>query len=201
MTAPEIPGPSLLSCNLNLYVRPLSPRSSTSRFITGPYVTSICGTTNQLREGAASLSGGSFSFHFLRPSYQDDAVPDFTGENCQSRGAVVEEPAKRNVLHGVLYLKAHRNAFKTMLSPLPPEPQRPVCPASTSALSSATWRSFCFFCAVLLATASPTSLRRRSNTCSSSRTTLFLRMAQAALFSRVCPSTSSYRSSPLTDTV
>ena len=37
---------------------------------------------------------------------------DFTGKNCQLREAVVEELAKGNVLHGVLYPKVHGNGFE-----------------------------------------------------------------------------------------
>ncbi|KAH8993853.1 subtilisin-like protein [Lactarius hatsudake] len=44
---------------------------------TCPWVTSVGGTTGYNPEIAASLSGGGFSVHFSRPSYQDDAVPTF----------------------------------------------------------------------------------------------------------------------------
>ncbi|KAH8987016.1 subtilisin-like protein [Lactarius akahatsu] len=44
---------------------------------TCPWVTSVGGTTGYNPEIAASLSGGGFSVHFPRPSYQDDAVPTF----------------------------------------------------------------------------------------------------------------------------
>ncbi|KAH9058057.1 subtilisin-like protein [Lactarius vividus] len=42
-----------------------------------PWVTSVGGTTSQLPEVAASLSGGGFSNYFLRPDYQDDVVGIF----------------------------------------------------------------------------------------------------------------------------
>jgi len=43
----------------------------------GPYVTSVGGTTGEDPEVAAMLSGGGFSNHFRRESYQDDAVLTF----------------------------------------------------------------------------------------------------------------------------
>ncbi|KAH8990414.1 subtilisin-like protein [Lactarius hatsudake] len=42
-----------------------------------PWVTAVGGTTSQLPEVAASLSGGGFSNYFRRPNYQDDAVDNF----------------------------------------------------------------------------------------------------------------------------
>ncbi|KAH9159455.1 subtilisin-like protein [Lactarius sanguifluus] len=44
---------------------------------TCPWVTSVGGTTGYDPEIAASLSGGGFSVHFPRPSYQNNAVPTF----------------------------------------------------------------------------------------------------------------------------
>ncbi|KAF8260657.1 subtilisin-like protein [Lactarius quietus] len=44
---------------------------------TCPYVTSVGGTTKQLPEEAAPISGGGFSNHFPRPEFQDEAVPTF----------------------------------------------------------------------------------------------------------------------------
>jgi len=44
---------------------------------TCPYVTAVGGTTNYMPEVAASLSGGGFSNYFLRPPYQQLAVPTF----------------------------------------------------------------------------------------------------------------------------
>ncbi|KAF8270097.1 peptidase S8/S53 domain-containing protein [Lactarius quietus] len=43
----------------------------------GPYVTSVGGTTGKDPEVAASTSGGGFSNHFVRPIYQNPAVPTF----------------------------------------------------------------------------------------------------------------------------
>ncbi|KAF8266419.1 subtilisin-like protein [Lactarius quietus] len=64
-----------------------------------PYVTSVGGTTggttSKSRETAADLSGGGFSNHFRRPSYQDEVVPKFLEQlgsqyagmyNAQGRG-------------------------------------------------------------------------------------------------------------------
>ncbi len=47
-----------------------------STVFAGPFVTSVGGTTGN-PEVAAPLSGGGFSMYFLRPPYQDDAVPTF----------------------------------------------------------------------------------------------------------------------------
>ncbi|KAH9031406.1 subtilisin-like protein [Lactarius deliciosus] len=44
---------------------------------TCPWVTSVGGTTGYNPEIAAGLSGGGFSAHFPRPSYQNNAVPTF----------------------------------------------------------------------------------------------------------------------------
>ncbi|KAH9173729.1 peptidase S8/S53 domain-containing protein [Lactarius sanguifluus] len=44
---------------------------------TCPYVTAVGGTTSFMPEVAASLSGGGFSEYFLRPWYQQQAVPTF----------------------------------------------------------------------------------------------------------------------------
>ncbi|KAF8261294.1 subtilisin-like protein [Lactarius quietus] len=44
---------------------------------TCPWVTSVGGTTGSDPEVAAGLSGGGFSDYFLRPLYQDRAVPPF----------------------------------------------------------------------------------------------------------------------------
>ncbi|KAH9011948.1 subtilisin-like protein [Lactarius deliciosus] len=44
---------------------------------TCPWVTSVGGTTGYNPEVAASISGGGFSAHFPRPSYQNNAVPPF----------------------------------------------------------------------------------------------------------------------------
>ncbi len=43
---------------------------------TGPYVTSVGGTTGDI-EIAAGISGGGFSNYFPRPEYQDNSVPTF----------------------------------------------------------------------------------------------------------------------------
>ena len=44
---------------------------------TGPWVTSVGGTTGAYPEVAAKISGGGFSLYFPRPPYQDLAVPTF----------------------------------------------------------------------------------------------------------------------------
>ncbi|KAI9442650.1 subtilisin-like protein [Lactarius indigo] len=44
---------------------------------TCPYVTAVGGTTGEVEEVAAVISGGGFSNHFERPDYQDQAVGDF----------------------------------------------------------------------------------------------------------------------------
>ncbi|KAH9044099.1 subtilisin-like protein [Lactarius deliciosus] len=44
---------------------------------TCPYVTAVGGTTSFMPEVAAGLSGGGFSEYFLRPPYQQQAVPTF----------------------------------------------------------------------------------------------------------------------------
>jgi len=51
--------------------------------LTGPWVTTVGGTTNN-PEVAARLSGGGFSNYFPRPRYQDDAVATFL-ENLGSQ--------------------------------------------------------------------------------------------------------------------
>ncbi|KAH9165954.1 peptidase S8/S53 domain-containing protein [Lactarius sanguifluus] len=47
---------------------------------TCPFVTAIGGTTSFMPEVAASLSGGGFSEYFLRPAYQQQAVPTFLND-------------------------------------------------------------------------------------------------------------------------
>ncbi|KAH9165958.1 peptidase S8/S53 domain-containing protein [Lactarius sanguifluus] len=47
---------------------------------TCPYVTAVGGTTSFMPEVAASLSGGGFSEYFLRPAYQQQAVPTFLND-------------------------------------------------------------------------------------------------------------------------
>ncbi|KAH9044202.1 subtilisin-like protein [Lactarius hengduanensis] len=44
---------------------------------TCPYVTAVGGTTDFLPEVAASFSSGGFSDYFVRPPYQEEAVPTF----------------------------------------------------------------------------------------------------------------------------
>ena len=44
---------------------------------TGPFVTSVGGTTQVKPEIAASFSGGGFSNYFARPSYQNIAADDY----------------------------------------------------------------------------------------------------------------------------
>ncbi|KAI9442667.1 subtilisin-like protein [Lactarius indigo] len=44
---------------------------------TCPYVTAVGGTTGEVEEVAAVISGGGFSNHFERPEYQDQAVGEF----------------------------------------------------------------------------------------------------------------------------
>ena len=43
----------------------------------GPYVTSVGGTTKFLPEAAANLSGGGFSWYFDTPEYQRRAVAKY----------------------------------------------------------------------------------------------------------------------------
>ena len=43
-------------------------------WFTGPHVTSVGGTTNFRPEMAANISGGGFSYFFVRPDYQDATV-------------------------------------------------------------------------------------------------------------------------------
>ena len=87
---PEFPS----SCTCGVSSSKHDPSASTSRSIhhygfTGPWVTSIGGTTGLNLEAAASISGGGFSSYFLRPEYQEIAVPkflqDYLGNNYQSR--------------------------------------------------------------------------------------------------------------------
>ncbi|KAH9164909.1 subtilisin-like protein [Lactarius sanguifluus] len=54
-----------------------SGRSSHRHALAGPYVTVVGGTTDYVPEIAASFSGGGFSDHFERPTYQKEAVPTF----------------------------------------------------------------------------------------------------------------------------
>src|SRR6266702_1071511 len=73
--------PSTCMCSVLFLLRRSTP-SGTSRSphrhcSAGPYVTSVGGTTGLDSEVAAMLSGGGFSNHFPRESYQDDAVLTF----------------------------------------------------------------------------------------------------------------------------
>ena len=52
-------------------------RSPDRHHFSGPYVTSVGGTTNFRPEIAANLSGGGFSFYFPRPDYQRSVVLEY----------------------------------------------------------------------------------------------------------------------------
>jgi hypothetical protein len=52
-------------------------RSPDPHDFTGPFVTSVGGTTSAKPEIAVTLSGGGFSTHFTRPAYQANVVNDY----------------------------------------------------------------------------------------------------------------------------